>query len=157
MKFTRIMIRIVILLLPGILLLFQGRCSWGDDENCNQAPYGCITSEPDNGLVILYLDLQKSLEPVKVEIYDGNVEDGDLLRSFIASKSEDTLWLNNGDISARAIYRTMVNGNAVTVSAIDGDRLKAHSERYCDGVVCYSEGSIELDLRLDETVIGRIP
>jgi hypothetical protein len=130
------------------MILIYG-CGIDEEGNlCRAVPDDCCQYEPD-GMVTIELNLSKSLKPVKVEIFNGTVENGKLLYDFVATRNETTLEAPNGDVSGRAFYTTIIDGDTATVIAIDGDKLKPEDKQYCDDVTCYTPGLITLDLQLD--------
>lgn len=123
-----------------------------DDEDCTYAPINCITESLDSGYVKISLSYVEGDNPVKVELYSGNVESGTLLWEKELSTDFYSFKTANGNLSARAKYTTTIDGQVVTVYSVDGDHLYSSSESYCDAD-CYEEGIIKLNIKLNEDII----
>lgn len=133
-----------------LIALFQISCFLFSDGKCDEGeskkPSDCNSSIPSGGTVSVSI-VTNSINPtVKIEIYEGNIEDGKLIISENLS-SDKSYTLPNGYYTAQAFYKVNYEGHVVTIKAVDGKELDYSSQNYCDGT-CYSDGSINLDCEL---------
>lgn len=124
-------------------------CFYNEEKGCNEAPIWCNESEPASGRVKIRISPQYLTDSSRVLIYRGKIEEGYLLESHRQTADTVTYHLSYGYISAKIEYSAIIKGKPAVVTAIDGAELKAKSDEYCDEVVCYAEGKMELDLRID--------
>lgn len=117
-----------------------------DDDDCDPNKV-CYTDSPETLFVKLKLSSSPDDSPVKVRLYVGDVDDGELYDSFQTTKNEESYLLPvNNDYSAEAEY----SDGEITIIAVDGDRLSQDSFQNC-GETCYDwDHSITLDLELEE-------
>jgi hypothetical protein len=122
-------------------------CGYDEEEECYHAPLDCTYEAPESGVVTACLSPTSDRSPITVTFYAGSVEQGHVLRvAEIAEASRDFVFAN-GEISARARYRTEIDGEIAVVNAVDGGVLEFDEEHYCEGY-CYEPGTLSLDLTL---------
>jgi hypothetical protein len=114
-------------------------------QECNQNII-CYTSPPSTLFVVLRISPSPDGTPVKIRMYEGNVDNGVLFDSFETMALEETYILPvNQRYSAEAEY----SDGEITIIAVDGDRLNRESFENCDQT-CYDwDHSITLDLELN--------
>ncbi len=106
----------------------------------------CYTLPPVNLPVILRISQSPDGTPVKIRMYEGNVDDGVMFDSFETNALEEIYELPvNKRYSAEAEYS---DGETIII-AIDGDRLNRDSFENCNQT-CYDYNNrIILDLELN--------
>jgi hypothetical protein len=119
-----------------------------DCEDGDYKPADCNESKPVEGQVTLKITLNNMNTQVPVEFFIGDVEENVFYFADTISTQTVSYTLPNNYYSVRAKYRAIINGNSVTVYSIDGGSLDAFETDYCDGV-CYSNGSLDLDAKLE--------
>lgn len=134
------------LVLTGLLAL--AACN---DSSCRQPveSRNCPVSEKPTGadLILRYSDPAR-YDSVIIEVYSGNVDDGQLewtLRPAGHTTSKKLENIEFGAYSARASYYR----NGIRGDAIDGDDVGTDSDSDGCGCVSYSEEDGELDLELE--------
>lgn len=134
------------LIFPLIALLLSG-CfkNNGGQGECNPNAI-CYTSAPSTLFVKLRISPSPDGTPVKVRLYQDNVDNGTLFDSFETTLQEEVYLLPvNEYYSAEAEY----SDGETTIIAVDGDRLNRQSFENCDQT-CYDwDHTIILDLELD--------
>tara|TARA_B100000508_G_scaffold141026_1_gene145238 strand:- start:10422 stop:10847 length:426 start_codon:yes stop_codon:yes gene_type:complete len=133
-------------LILSVTFILSGCFKDNDGEGeCNPNAV-CYTQPPETLYVTLHLSDSPDGSPVKVRLYVGDVDDGQLFDSFTTTLSEETYLLPvNTDYSAEAEY----SDGEITIIAVDGDRLNRKSFENCD-VTCYDyDHGITLDLELE--------
>lgn len=115
-----------------------------DDENCVSH---CGHFKPHEGRVHIEVTINSLNPEVSIEIYYGDIEDHDLMEERILTEENLKLTLPNGAYSVRATYKVNLDGEIVTVFAVDGDELEPDDYLEC-GDICYDEGDINLDATL---------
>lgn len=107
----------------------------------------CYTQEPDSLYIELQLSQSPSDEPVKVNFYIGNSDDGELYYSFETNNSTEYFLMPvNERYSAEAIYEEA----GKTTVAVDGDRLETDYFMNCDQE-CYKwDEDLIFDLKLKD-------
>lgn len=129
-----------------VTFAFAGCFKDNDGEGeCNPNAV-CYTDAPNELLVKLKLSSSPDGTPVKVRMYEGNVDDGVLFDSLETTSAEESYYLPvNEYYSAEAEY----SDGEITIIAVDGDRLNHESFENCDQT-CYDwDHSITLDLELE--------
>lgn len=131
-----------IILFSGGLLMSCNKSSDQCDEN-----KVCYTQKPDSLYIELQLSKSPSDQPVEVNFYIGNSDDGDLYHSFLTNNTTEYFLMPvNKKYSAEAVYVD----DEITTVAVDGDRLEAESYVNCDQT-CYEwEDDLIFDLMLKE-------
>lgn len=128
-------------------LLTLGSCFKDNDSDECDPNKVCYTEAPETLYVRLHLSSSPDGSAVKVRIYEGNVDDGELYDSFETFNAEETYLLPVDEFySAEAEY----SDGSTTIIAVDGDRLDQESFQNCNET-CYDwDHSITLDLELAE-------
>ena len=107
----------------------------------------CYTQKPDSLYIELQLSSSPSDEPVQVNFYIGNSDDGELYYSFETNNTTEYFLMPvNERYSAEAIYQEP----GKTTVAVDGDRLEADYFMNCDQE-CYKwDEDLVFDLKLKD-------
>ncbi|MCU0822070.1 MAG: hypothetical protein MUC95_06290 [Spirochaetes bacterium] len=145
----------ILILISTIILssAFYIGCTDEDDneENGCTHNYSCVTTPYSEGHIKITFTVNDENNPVTIEIYNGDFEDGDLYQTLTESGSgcgdECSVTIENvpiGDYSAKIDY---IYGDK-TITALDGDSIDNSSDEYCEGT-CYELDNAELDLVLD--------
>ncbi|MCB9197295.1 MAG: hypothetical protein H6600_02470 [Flavobacteriales bacterium] len=124
-----------------LLLLIIG-CSKYASSDCSPSS-SCNPVEIDSGYVYINLSYTGSGAGIPVILYEGYVEDQNIIWADTVYESELTFWLENGKRYAAEAYYNY--GGQLTV-ALDGRKLKQKSYQDC-GQTCYQESSITLDVK----------
>ncbi len=127
---------------------------YNEEEDCNEPPLWCEESRPVYGGVTV--KVSPELVPCDVQLYYGKVESGTLEGVYRQEEAEKEYSMSFDDISAKAIYTVAVNGAPATVAAVDGGNLTCGEKEYCDGVICYKAKALDLDLRLDASLLEEL-
>lgn len=106
----------------------------------------CYTAKPDSLYIELQLSNSPSDEPVQVNFYIGNSDDGELYYSFETNNTTEYFLMPvNQKYSAEAVYQYA----DITTIAVDGDRLEADYFMNCDQK-CYKWDDLVFDLKLKD-------
>ena len=117
-------------------------CNKYNTEDCEPSS-NCYQYEIDSGYVTIKLTYNGTGAGVPVVLYDGYVEDNNVIWSDTVFQDEISFWLPiKKRYAAEAYYQL---GGQWTVS-LDGKKLKEDSYIDC-GVTCYREAEIILDLK----------
>lgn len=133
-----------------IVLLFT---SFGVLMSCKKSSSACdenkicYTQKPDSLYIELQLSQSPSEEPVQVNFYIGNSDDGELYYSFQTNNTTEYFLMPvNEKYSAEAIYQYA----DITTVAVDGDRLNADYFMNCEKK-CYKwDEDLVFDLKLKD-------
>ena len=114
-----------------------------DCEECDESIY-CNTVRPDSGDVYIDLTYQTGNDPVIVELYNGKVDDGDLI-------SKDTIYYKDAyyRLPAKEKYaaKAFYTRGAETIVVINAGRLTY--DKFCNcNETCYEEEDLRIDLML---------
>lgn len=134
---------IILLLAP----VFMTGCFKDNDSDECDPDKVCYTQAPETLYVKLHLSPSPDGSAVKVRMYRGSVDSGELIDSFESYDVEESYLLPvNEQYSAEAEY----TDGSTTIIAVDGDKLNQDSFENCNET-CYNwEHSITLDLELAE-------
>lgn len=106
----------------------------------------CYTQKPDSLYIELQLSQSPSNEPVEVNFYIGNSDDGELYYSFETNNTTEYFLMSVGkSYSAEAVYQY----GEITTVAVDGDLLEADYFMNCD-IECYEWDDLVFDLKLKD-------
>lgn len=107
----------------------------------------CYTQKPDSLYIELQLSESPDNQPIDVNFYIGNVDDGELYYSFQTNNTTEYFLMPvNQRYSAEAFYHS----DDINTVAVDGDQLEAEYFMNCD-VKCYKwEDDLVFDLKLKE-------
>lgn len=125
-----------------IVLLSLASC-WklNSNEDCEPS-IDCYPFPLDSGYVYVDVTYPGSGPGVPVILYEGYVEDGQMLWADTVYTDQLIFWLpTRTRYAAEAYY----NYGGQTVIALDGKKLKEESYDDC-GETCYEESSIYLDV-----------
>lgn len=137
-----------------ILVMPLLNCFYNEEKGCTEAPLWCNSREPTSGIVEVRISTKYLDDNTNVLLYSGKIEEGKPFKTYHQTSEVSTHNMSNGYISASVKYNVVVNGKLSTVTSVDGGTLEStNSSRYCDNVICYEEGKLKLDLRLDESLI----
>lgn len=130
------------LFLCMILLLVNCKSKYDD---CTEQDYAdCITEKPETGRIKVLLTINSENRFIPVNVYEGDFENGELLRSdTITMRTFHYNLTPEKDYSFTATYK---DGNS-TIMAIDGGRITISRYRMCE-LRCYDLNAPEIDLRL---------
>lgn len=104
----------------------------------------CYTEKPTVLFADLKLSTRADIDSLRVNYYRGNVDDGDLLISFLTEVSNEYIESPVGNnYSAEAIYYL----NDKTIIVVDGHRISARSFTNCEET-CWNWDYIEFDMEL---------
>jgi hypothetical protein len=136
-----------------ILVLPMLQCFYNEEKDCNEPPPWCNSTEPSSGTVEVRISTKYLNDSTNVIFYNGKIENASISGMYRQTSEVASYDKFNGYISASIKYTVVINGKPSTVTSVDGGTLDFKSEEYCDQVTCYKEGTLKLDLRLDETLI----
>jgi hypothetical protein len=107
----------------------------------------CYTQKPDSLYIELQLSESPTDQPVEVNFYIGNSDDGELYYSFETNNTTEYFLMPvNKKYSAEAFYHYA----EITTVAVDGDRLEPNYFMNCD-VKCYKwDEDLVFDLKLKD-------
>jgi hypothetical protein len=134
-----------LILLP--IAFFGVLMSCEKSSNACEEDKVCYTQSPDSLYIELQLTQSSDSQPVEVNFYFGNVDDGELYYSFQTNNTTEYFLMPvNEKYSAEAIYHS----DGVTTVAVDGDRLETDYFMNCD-IKCYKwDEDLVFDLKLKE-------
>jgi hypothetical protein len=114
-------------------------------EDCTDQDYAsCNTEQPQTGRITILLTINQENPSVPVRVYEGNFEDGRLVRAdTIRMRSFNYFLATEKDYSFTATYK---DGTS-TIMTVDGGRIKVSTYRMCE-LRCYELNNPEIDLRL---------
>ncbi|MBW6478578.1 MAG: hypothetical protein K0B37_04050 [Bacteroidales bacterium] len=114
-------------------------------EDCTDQDYAnCETEKPQTGRITILLSINQENPYVPVRLYEGNFENGRLVREdTIRMRTFNYFLTPEKDYSFKATYK---DGTS-TVLAINGGRIKVSTYRMCE-LRCYEVNNLEIDLRL---------
>jgi len=136
------MLRIKVILF--CIIFFLSNCK-SKFEDCTDQDYAnCDTEIPQTGRITVLLTINQENPAVTVRVFEGNFEDGHLVR-------EDILRIRTFNYSLTpdkyySFTATYKDGTS-TIMAVDGGRIKVSRYRMCE-LRCYDLNSPEIDLRL---------
>ncbi len=115
------------------------------DEECDFPDYStCDTYNPSTAFLDIYLTINDENPTVKLDIYDGDVENGYLYAQINADSSYTYLEVAiDREYSISAHYKSGED----SIFAVDGTNLRKQSYEYCDST-CWSIYGGRLDVRL---------
>lgn len=125
----------------GLMLLLWA-CSKYNTDDCVPSD-DCYTDPIDSGYVYIELTYPGTGPGIPVILYEGYVEDQQILWADTVYENKLTFWLPVGKRYAAEAYYNY--GGQLTV-ALDGRKLKENSYMDC-GETCYQESSINLDVK----------
>lgn len=134
----------------ALLLMFG--CNYNEDDDCYEPPLWCNGKEPETGTVEVRLSTYFIGDSAKITFYNDNVE-GTVLATYYQSEEVESYSMHNGTIAASVNYSVMMGGNPSVITTVDGGELKYKEKAYCNDVICYTSGTLKLDLRLDATLL----
>lgn len=132
---------IILIFLLAAFFISCGKHSGGCDETAV-----CYTDKPDSLFIELQLSPTSTSDTVEVSFYIGDIDDGELYLTFLTTNEKEYFHMAVGEsYAAKAKY----NRANQSITAVDGDRLRAQSYRNCD-VKCYDWDDVIFDLTLKE-------
>jgi hypothetical protein len=112
--------------------------------NCQE----CVTEEPVNAEIEIKLDIQDFGDPVTINVYDGNIEEGVIISTHTAGGNRTTIELRiNKRYTFSAIYSTPKGTYTVIDSALP---RVAYNKDQCDDPCFYVYDRV-VNLRLKYT------
>jgi len=136
------MLKITTILFSVLFFLFSCKSKF---EDCTDQDYAsCNTEQPQTGRITILLTINQENPSVPVRVYEGNFEDGRLVRADTIRMRSFNYFLTPGkDYSFTATYN---DGNS-KIMTVDGGRIKVSTYRMCE-LRCYELNNPEIDLRL---------
>lgn len=115
-------------------------------EECTEEDYNnCNTHRPETGLVEIQVTINEENPLVTVQIYEGNFEDGKLLRENTSKIRYRIEYMDaEKTYSFTATYK---KGND-TIRAVDGGTIEVSSYQACE-YKCYEVKNLYIDLTLN--------
>ena len=137
------MLRINVILFCTILFFSNCKSKF---EDCTDQDYAnCDTEIPQTGRITILLTINQENPAIPVRVYEGNFEDGRLVRvDTLRIRTFNYFLTPEKDYSFTATYKD----GASTIMAVDGGRIKVSTYRMCE-LRCYNLNNPEIDLRLD--------
>jgi hypothetical protein len=146
-----IKLKTIITIIVLFTLLITLQCSLLNNEDvdeCNNyKPSDCIEEKPEYGYITVIVTINERNPAVPVTIFEGDVEDNIIVLQNTVKINMKSYRLVNNYYSVKAVYKSVIDGENVTINSIKGDELEFESEEYCDGV-CYSEGEVVINVEL---------
>ncbi len=115
--------------------------------SCENAPshYDCGGQIPDSGTLTIIISMPPD-SAVPVWIFAGDIENGNIIREFIADKEQYEITLPNGPYSAKASYKVQWNETISTANEIKEAEIWDVEGTFCEGT-CFRRGTATLDLQ----------
>lgn len=133
----RVILIITFFILSGIVA-----CSKYNYDDCEPSS-NCYPYPIDSGYVYVNLTYNGNGPGVPVILYEGYVEDQNILWADTVYQDELIFWL---PIKTRYAVEAFYSYGGQTTIALDGKKLKEESYDDC-GETCYEESSIILDVK----------
>ena len=126
------------------MLIFAFSCR-SKYEDCTDQDYAsCNTEIPQTGTLSIRLTINEENPAVPISLYEGNFENGQLIRQDTVRQSRYNYSLSpEKDYSVTATYREA----GKTIVAVSGGRINLVRYQMCE-LQCYDVDEPELDLRL---------
>lgn len=137
--------RIPVVNLLFVFILFFAFSCRSKYEDCTDQDYAnCNTEIPQTGILSIRLTINEENPAVPISLYEGNFEDGRLIRlDTVRVGRYNYSLLPDKDYSVTATYQE--GGN--TIVAVSGGRINLIRYRMCE-LQCYDVDEPVLDLRL---------
>jgi hypothetical protein len=119
-------------------------CSSDDDGELPFAPEGCLDTKPATGHLHVQITLNAQNPRVPINVYEGPIESGRLVRSDSLGVSQFSYELP-ADHSYAVTARYLVGQD--TVLAIGSDDIRTSQTQYYDAY-CWEVGDGKVDVRL---------
>jgi hypothetical protein len=131
------------IIILSILVIFIGCKS--KYEDCTDQDYAnCNTEKPQMGRITVLLTINSENPSIPVNVYEGNFEDGRLLRAdTIRTRTFNYFFTPEKDYSFTASYKD----GPSTIMVVNGGQIKLSTYRMCE-LRCYEVNDMEIDLRL---------
>lgn len=139
-----------IILLASLSLIYsckQDEVDLPEVEDCTSYMYeDCNTVEPIDGIVRFFFSINQHNNYVIFDVYQGNVDDGNLyFRDTSWNSSLEYILPVEQYYSVKATY--IVDGNSLKV--VDGGKIRTYSSVVCDST-CWGMNKLELDLSIKQ-------